>query len=174
MRSDLRYTTSDCFETFPFPRPDPRAVIPELEDIGERIYQARAKYMVDEDVGLTIPYNQFKDPDHHDPRIDDLRRLHEDMDRAVLAAYGWSDIAVPPFCLTTPADHAALEAFQDEVIDRLFVLNAERAAEEERLGLRGGGKGRAKKEDRQRQRQRQREGQREGQEELGLEEDGDG
>ena len=29
----------------------------------------------------------------------------------------------------------ALEQFQDTVIDRLFVLNAERAAEEKRLGL---------------------------------------
>ena len=137
MKSDLRYTASDCFDTFPFPKPDPREVIPELEDIGERLYEARAKYMVDENVGLTITYNRLKDPDWDDPRIDELRELHEEMDRAVLDAYGWSDVPVPSFCLKTPEDHAALEAFQDEVIDRLFVLNAERAAEEERLGLRG-------------------------------------
>jgi hypothetical protein len=131
----LRYNATDCFETFPFPRPDPRTVIPELEDIGERLYAARAKYMVNEDVGLTITYNRLKDPDHHDARIDELRRLHEDMDRAVLAAYGWSDVSVPPFCLATPEDHAALEAFLDEVIDRLFVLNAERASKERAQGL---------------------------------------
>jgi hypothetical protein len=55
------------------------------------------------------------------------------MDRAVLAANGWSDLEVPPY--TTPQtaeEEQALETFQDEVIDRLFVLNAERA-EEERL-----------------------------------------
>lgn len=146
----LNYGASDCFETFPFPHPNPRTAIPELEDIGERLYAARAKYMVDENVGLTITYNRLKDPDHHDARIDELRRLHEEMDRAVLAAYGWSDVAVPPFCLATPADHAALEAFQDEVIDRLFVLNAERAAQERAQGLgekkaAKGGKGRGKK-----------------------------
>jgi hypothetical protein len=33
------------------------------------------------------------------------------------------------------ARHAARQAFEDEVIDRLFVLNAERAKEEERAGL---------------------------------------
>jgi len=59
-----------------------------------------------------------------------LRRLHEDLDRAVLAAYGWSDIAVPPYCPATPADRAAGALFEDTVIDRLFALNAERAAEE--------------------------------------------
>jgi ribosomal protein L12E/L44/L45/RPP1/RPP2 len=55
------------------------------------------------------------------------------MDRAVLTAYGWADLIdkVPPF--TTPeseADKQALAAFEDAVIDRLFTLNAERAAAE--------------------------------------------
>jgi hypothetical protein len=35
------------------------------------------------------------------------------------------------------ADREALQAFEDEVIDRLYVLNAERAREEQRLGLAG-------------------------------------
>ncbi len=75
-------------------------------------------------------------------------------DRAVLAAYGWTDIAVPPYCPRTDEDRAALQAFEDEVIDRLFVLNAERAAEEKRAGAtvgakqkgaKGGAKGKAAK-----------------------------
>jgi hypothetical protein len=70
-----------------------------------------------------------------DPRILDLRRLHEDMDRAVLAAYGWSDVPVPPFCPLTDDDREALQRFEDEVIDRLYVLNAERAREEQLRGL---------------------------------------
>jgi hypothetical protein len=45
MKTDLNYSASDCFETFPFPKVDPRAVIPELEAIGEKLYEARAKYM---------------------------------------------------------------------------------------------------------------------------------
>ncbi len=46
----------------------------------------------------------------------------------------------------TDAERRSREAFDDEIIDRLFVLNAERAEEERRLGLvasargRGGGR----------------------------------
>ena len=132
----LRYSATDCFETFPFPKPDPRTVIPELEDIGQRLYEARAKYMLDTQQGLTATYNQLKDPACHEPRIEELRRLHEEMDHAVLAAYGWSDVSVPPYGTpTTDAERKALEAFEDEVIDRLFVLNAERAEEERKAAL---------------------------------------
>ncbi|MES1244263.1 MAG: type IIL restriction-modification enzyme MmeI [Acidobacteriota bacterium] len=122
----LRYSPSDCFENFPFPHPDPRTVIPSLEDIGQRLYGARAAFMLDTQQGLTATYNLLKDPACHDPRIEELRRLHEDMDRAVLDAYGWSDIPVPPYLDPHP------EAFEDEVLDRLFLLNAQRAEEEKR------------------------------------------
>ncbi|MBN1654425.1 MAG: N-6 DNA methylase [Deltaproteobacteria bacterium] len=136
MKTDLRYAASDCFETFPFPQPDPRSVIPELETIGERLYQARAEYMVQTDQGLTKTYNALKDPNCDEPRILELRELHEEMDRAVLAAYGWSDIPVPPYCIRTESDQKALQAYEDEVIDRLFVLNEKRAEQEELQGLR--------------------------------------
>jgi N-6 DNA Methylase len=135
MRTDLRYAATECFETFPFPQPDPRTVIPDIEAIGERLYTARARFMVDTNQGLTKTYNALKDPTSTDPRILDLRRLHEDMDAAVLAAYGWAGIHVPPYCPLTDADREALQAFEDEVIDRLYVLNAERARKEQRLGL---------------------------------------
>src|SRR5690606_12088151 len=124
------------------------------EAIGEKLYDARAKYMVDTDQGLTKTYNALKDPTCTDERILELRHLHEEMDRAVLRAYprlpgvgsndpstiGWSDIPVPPFCIKTEQDKAALQAFEDEVIDRLFVLNADRAKTEAALG-RGAKKG---------------------------------
>jgi hypothetical protein len=126
----LNYSSSDAFSTFPFPQPDPRTILPELESIGEKLYETRARLMVDTDKGLTKTYNALKDPACDDARILELRTLHEEMDRAVLAAYGWSDIPVPAFCPITDEDKAALQAFEDEVIDRLFVLNAERAAQE--------------------------------------------
>ena len=85
--------------------------------------------------GLTAAYNLLRDPAHSEDDLLKLRRVLEKMDRAVLDAYGWSDIEVPPYCPTTPAEEKALEAFQDEVIDRLFVLNAKRAEEERVLGL---------------------------------------
>jgi len=106
----LRYSASDCLETFPFPHPDPRTVLPDLEPVAERLYTTRAQLMLDTNLGLTKTYNALKDPSSTEPRILALRTLHEDMDRAVLAAYGWSDIAVPPFCPITDADKAALQA----------------------------------------------------------------
>lgn len=140
--NQLRYAASDCFETFPFPRPNPRENLPAVESVGERLYAARAQFMLGTNQGLTKTYNALKDPACEDARVLELRRLHEEMDRAVLAAYGWSDIAVPPYCPMTDADRASVQAFEDEVIDRLYVLNAERAAEERRSGV--GAKTRAK------------------------------
>jgi hypothetical protein len=127
MRNDLNYSASDCFETFPFPR-----TLDALEDIGERVYTARAAFMLAADIGLTKTYNALKDPANADPRILELRDLHVELDTAVLAAYGWPDIPVPPF--DTPADAPARQHFDAEVLDRLFTLNAERAADEQRLG----------------------------------------
>ena len=130
MKTDLNYSASDCFETFPFPTD---AALATLDTIGEQLYTARARFMVEANQGLTATYNQLKDPDCDSDRIDDirhLRALHEDLDRAVLAAYRWSDIAVPPYCPVTDADRAAVALFEDLVIDRLFALNAERAAAE--------------------------------------------
>lgn len=107
-----------------------------LEDVvGQRLCDTRAAYMIATQQGLTEAYNRLKDPACHDAPIVELRRLHEEMDRAVLDAYGWTDIVVPPFCPSNAAEQKALETFQDQVIDRLFVLNAERAEEEKRAGL---------------------------------------
>jgi hypothetical protein len=129
MKEDLRYSPSDCFENFPFPKANPRAEIPELEAIGEQLYRSRAEYMKSTNQGLTQTYNRLKDPACTEAEIESLRALHLELDRAVLAAYGWSSIAVPPY--TTPetdTERAQLEAFEDEVLDRLFALNAERAS----------------------------------------------
>jgi hypothetical protein len=86
--------------------------------------------------GLATCYNRQRSPEDCE-RVLDLRRLHEDLDRAVLEAYGWSDIEVTPH--ETPEIEEGkrrLESFEDEIVDLLFVLNAQRAEEERRLGLR--------------------------------------
>lgn len=143
--SRLRYSATDCFETFPFPQPDPRAVIERLEQAGEALYTARAKFMVETNQGLTQTYNAMKDPACTDAAVQHLRTLSESLDRAVLTAYGWSHIEVPPFSAPdTPTRRAELERFEDEVIDHLFVLNAERAEQERILG-KGKKKGGSKK-----------------------------
>lgn len=109
MKDDLRYTPSDCFETFPFPKglfdeqslantnsnQSPSTIhssLSTLETIGKEYYEYRAALMVRNNQGLTNTYNRFHDPEERDPEILKLRQLHEKMDRAVLDAYGWQDI----------------------------------------------------------------------------------
>jgi hypothetical protein len=104
------YAPSDCFETFSFPLalldfptndgPGAASVL-DLEAIGERYHQFRAELMVSNNEGLTSTYNRFHDPAETSDGILELRRLHDEMDQAVLAAYGWSD-ALPAASGTTP------------------------------------------------------------------------
>ncbi|XYI00927.1 DNA methyltransferase [Sorangium sp. So ce1128] len=133
MGEGLRYAPSDCVETFPFPRPehlDPGGL---LDAAGERLYAARARLMTELGEGLTAMYNLLKDPACERSGVVELRRLHEEMDRAVLAAYGFDDMEVPPYTApSSPGEGRAAGAFEDQVIDRLFALNEARAAEEAR------------------------------------------
>lgn len=105
MKDDVRYSPSDCFETFPFPASllDSAATDPthadtrqSLETIGERYHQFRAELMMANNEGLTSTYNRFHDPAESNSDLLELRRLHGEMDQAVLNAYGWSD--VPTAC----------------------------------------------------------------------------
>jgi hypothetical protein len=124
----LRYTATDCFETFPFP---PEPAFSTLDALGAQIDAERRAYMTANGVGLTTTYNRLKDESVTDAAVQSLRALHEAVDRAVLDAYGWSTVQVPPYCGSTAAQ---LEAFEDDVLDRLFDLNERRAREEARLG----------------------------------------
>ncbi|NLN92725.1 MAG: N-6 DNA methylase [Candidatus Hydrogenedens sp.] len=85
----IRYTPTDCFETFPFPRGYESNET--LEEAGKAYYEYRAAVMIKNNEGLTATYNRFHDPEERDPEILRLRELHAAMDRAVLDAYGWTD-----------------------------------------------------------------------------------
>jgi hypothetical protein len=142
----LRYNSSVCFETFPFP---PNLESNEaLERAGRGYYDFRAALMVKNNEGLTKTYNRFHDRDNREPDIVRLRELHAAMDRAVLAAYGWNDIKTDCdfFADYTEEDEAGNEVeksiryrwpdeVRDEVLARLLALNAVRHAEEVKLGL---------------------------------------
>ena len=145
MKDDLRYTPSDCFETFPFP--DGWKTHPALEAAGKSYHDFRAELMVRNGEGLTRTYNRFHDPDEDDPAIATLRERHAAMDRAVLDAYGWRDVPTEcEFLLDHEIDEEAWGArkkpyryrwsdeARDEVLARLLALNADRAAEEARAG----------------------------------------
>jgi hypothetical protein len=58
--------------------------------------------MVSNNEGLTSTYNRFHDPAETSDGILELRRLHDEMDQAVLAAYGWSE-ALPTGSGTNPS-----------------------------------------------------------------------
>ncbi|WP_254360795.1 DNA methyltransferase, partial [Corallococcus exiguus] len=123
-RHSIRYTPSDCLETFPLPH---ESELDLLRAIGTSLDADRRSYMIAKSAGLTTTYNLLNDTQESDTKTQTLRALHEDVDRAVLSAYGWSDIQVPPYCGATPKQ---LEVFEDEVLDRLFDLNERRAHEE--------------------------------------------
>ena len=137
----LRYTPSDCFETFPLP--EGWETHPALEAVGKSYYEFRAALMVANDEGMTRTYNRFHDIYEADRRIVELRQLHAAMDRAVLDAYGWTDIPTDcDFLLDYEIDEATWgrkkkpyryrwpDPVRDEVLARLLALNAERAAAE--------------------------------------------
>ena len=150
MKDDLRYTPSDCFETFPFP--DGWETDSALEGVGNEYYEFRSSLLVRNDEGLTKTYNRFHDPYENDAEIVKLRELHTAMDRAVLDAYGWTDIPTDcEFLLDYEIDEEEWgsrkkpyryrwpDDVRDEVLARLLELNAERAAAEARMGLPGNG-----------------------------------
>jgi hypothetical protein len=149
MKDDLRYTPSDCFETFPFPSSIETPSF--LEAVGRDYHDHRAALMIARDEGMTKTYNRFHDRGEQSDDIRRLRELHAAMDRAVLEAYGWHDLAERAESVfldeTTEDDHTYQgrlfwpSDFRDEVLARLLALNAERHAEEVRLGIAPGMKG---------------------------------
>ncbi|HEY3282612.1 MAG TPA: DNA methyltransferase [Armatimonadota bacterium] len=92
LRVDLSYTTSDCFETFPFP-PEPLAEARGRADrLGGDYHEHRREVMLKRQLGLTKTYSLLNMPGCLDMDIGRLRELHVEMDRAVLACYGWQDV----------------------------------------------------------------------------------
>src|SRR5262249_38031786 len=139
------YRPTDCFETFPFP--EDSETNDQLENAGCEYYEFRADLMKQKNEGLTKTYNRFHDPNERSPDIVRLRELHAAMDRAVLDAYGWTDLEPTcEFLLDYQEDEEEAEAsgrqrkkpwryrwpddFRDEVLARLLELNKRRAEEE--------------------------------------------
>jgi hypothetical protein len=152
MKDDMRYTISDCFETFPFPQDFESNAA--LEATGRHYYNFRAALMIKNDEGLTKTYNQFHNPAEDSADILGLRELHLDMDRVVLEAFGWNDIAEAAQCKflldyededneddsrtsrrRKPWRYRWPDEIRDEVLARLLTLNAQRAEQERLAGL---------------------------------------
>jgi hypothetical protein len=90
LETRVRYTPSDVFETFPLPEPTE-----VLEQVGRSLDAERREIMLRRQLGLTKLYNLVNDPNvRQDRDIARLREIHVDLDRAVMAAYGWDDVGL--------------------------------------------------------------------------------
>ena len=106
LKKDLRYSPTDCFLTFAFPRDPVHETA--LAAIGETYHEHRRSLMRDLWLGLTDLYNLFHDPDLTPALVTEslgeratingdegftrllrLRDLHRELDQTVLTAYGW-------------------------------------------------------------------------------------
>ncbi len=124
------YNKSTCFEAFPFPDVEPSgALAKSIRALAEQIDAHRkAQLAAHPDATLTAAYNVLEklrsgealtDKEkviHEHGLVGVLKSLHDELDAAVLQAYGWND-------LTLPTDTQTL-------LVRLVALNAKRAAEE--------------------------------------------
>jgi len=135
--NDPRYNKSRCFDPFPFPDLPENPLKQRIRDLGERLDTHRKRQQEQNpDLTLTGLYNVLeklrageslnaKEKTVHDQGLVTLlRQIHDELDAAVLEAYGWADLHP-----LTPEREAAL-------LTRLVALNHERAAEEQRGHIR--------------------------------------
>jgi hypothetical protein len=92
MKSDLRYTPTTVFATFPWPYAVEDSKREEVSELAAELVSVRTKLCAATGVGLTRLYNTMDAGGHRD-----LANLHFRLDRAVVACYGWpSKIAQDP------------------------------------------------------------------------------
>jgi len=128
MRADPAYTPSTVFEPFPRPRGTVR-----LEEIGRALDTERREIMTKREWGLTRLYNLVNDPNlsgGDDRDIARMRALHVRLDEAVIAEYGWSDVALGHgFHSYRQVTRWTLSpGARDELLDRLLEENMRRAS----------------------------------------------
>jgi hypothetical protein len=148
LKTDISYSVADVFNTFPFPpgifpvSDDSRTPLREsrdLEKAGFDFYRARLDLMKSTKQGLTLSLNRFHDPSDVSDEIESLRRLFDQLNKAVGFSFGWTDLKLETgfhdtlegirFTISEPA--------RREVLQRLLKLNHERYAEEVKKGLHG-------------------------------------
>ena len=128
MRTDVNYSPSDVFLTFPRPKSTEW-----LAEIGRTLDIERREIMLRRELGLTKLYNLVNDPDTADSADGDvarMREIHVELDHAVMDAYGWGNV---------PLEHGfhtyrqmrrwtVSPTARVEILDRLLAENHHRAA----------------------------------------------
>ncbi len=154
-----RYNKTRCFETFPFPsfdNPNTASHQSRIRTLAEDLDAHRKRQQAAHpELTLTGMYNvleKLKSGEalsakekliHEQGLVSVLKQLHDDLDFAVLAAYGWEDLAPLMQAVNGNAAHPegrsrdeAVRELDEVLLERLVALNAERAAEEARGHIR--------------------------------------
>lgn len=147
MGQTIGYAVSKCFSTYPWPSLFEHHPIEILMKCGSSTHDVRKEIMNERNVGLTACYNLIHSLEDTSADIQELRYLHVEMDNAVAAAYGWSDLKLDHGFHETKQGirYTISEPARREVLQRLLKLNHERYAEEVRQGLHGKKKSATKK-----------------------------
>ncbi|MDD1962124.1 class I SAM-dependent DNA methyltransferase [Pseudomonas sp. 39004] len=144
-----RYNNTVCFEPFPFPETTPEQQA-QIRDLAERLDTHRKRQQAQHpELTLTSIYNVLEKLRGEEPLttkektiheqglVSLLRELHDELDRVVLTAYGWDELAdklvgKPGATTPLPDKTEAQTEAEEELLRRLVALNSERAAEEVR------------------------------------------
>ncbi|MBN8604374.1 MAG: TetR family transcriptional regulator [Planctomycetes bacterium] len=134
------YVGSRCFDTFPFPtclidssgKPVSNATIEPLETLGNEYLSTRTAFAREKKLGMTDLYNLFHSEETKLPALDELRTLQIEMDRAVLEAYGWTQLNLAHGFHETPdgVRFTVSASARRSIVQLLLKLNHERYSAE--------------------------------------------
>ncbi len=151
--NDPRYNKTRCFETFAFPDATTEQKA-KIRALAERLDAHRKRQQAQHsELTMTGMYNVLEKQRAGETLtakeqvinslglVSLLRELHDDLDRAVFAAYGWDDLAAQlvglPGATTPLPDKPETQAeAEEELLLRLVELNSQCAAEEARGQIR--------------------------------------
>jgi hypothetical protein len=102
-----RYTSTTCFQTFPFPQVPASKIITAIRTTAQELHNYRSQQMEKKQWDITKLYNEY----FHEP-TSQLFKLHAKLDQLVLQAYGFNS--------------------DDDLLEKLLTLNLELAEKEKR------------------------------------------
>ncbi|HEX8876111.1 MAG TPA: hypothetical protein VF777_05135 [Phycisphaerales bacterium] len=145
LETRVRYTVTDCFETFPLP--DERLMC-SIDVVGMEFFQHVAVSIATTPAGITAFLNGLHDASIRDTKVTRARDLLSTLDPAVVAAYGWDDLIEKlrhGFYPTKQGERFTIHPdARAEILARLLALNHQRYAEEVAAGLHDTGKAKPK------------------------------